>query len=71
MNELRMASGLLVCIGMLASATSLHAQAPVERTEYRILATNKTSTMQKEMQEAAAAGFRYGGLMGGDTAFGS
>ena len=27
--------------------------------EYRILATNKTSTMQKEMNQAAEAGFRY------------
>ena len=26
--------------------------------------------MQKEMQEAAAAGFRFGDVMGGDTAFG-
>jgi len=38
--------------------------------EYRVLATNKTSTMQKEMQEAAEAGFRFGDVMGGDTAFG-
>lgn len=38
--------------------------------EYRVLATNKTSTMQKEMQEAAAVGFRFGDVMGGDTAFG-
>jgi len=29
--------------------------------EYRVLATNKTSTMQKEMQEAAADGFCYAG----------
>ena len=43
------------------------AQAPVE---YRVLATNKTSTMEKEMQEAAEAGFRFGDVMGGDTAFG-
>jgi hypothetical protein len=45
----------------------LAAQAPVE---YRVLATNKTSTMQKEMQEAADAGFRFGGVMGGETSFG-
>ena len=38
--------------------------------EYRVLATSKTSTMQKEMQEAAEAGFRFGDVMGGDTAFG-
>lgn len=40
------------------------------RFEYRVLATNKTSTMQKEMNHAADAGFRYGGVMGGETAFG-
>jgi hypothetical protein len=38
--------------------------------EYRVLATSRTSTMQKEMQAAAEAGFRFGGVMGGDTAFG-
>jgi len=39
-------------------------------TSYRVLATNKTSTMQKEMQEAAAAGFRFAAVMGGETSFG-
>ncbi len=41
-----------------------------EAIQYRVLATNKTSTMEKEMQEAAEAGFRFGGVMGGETAFG-
>jgi hypothetical protein len=31
------------------------------RYEYRLLATSKTSTMQKEMQEAGDAGFEYRG----------
>jgi hypothetical protein len=43
---------------------------PDSRIEYRLLATNKTSTMQKEMNQAADAGFRYGGVMGGETSFG-
>lgn len=38
--------------------------------EYRVLATNKTSTMQKEMNEAADAGYMFGGVMGGETSFG-
>ncbi|RPI24750.1 MAG: hypothetical protein EHM61_16280 [Acidobacteria bacterium] len=38
--------------------------------EFRILATKKTSTMQKEMSEAAAAGFKFAAVMGGETAFG-
>lgn len=43
---------------------------PQSRVEYRLLATNKTSTMQKEMNQAADAGYRFGGVMGGETSFG-
>lgn len=38
--------------------------------QYRVLATSKTSTMQKEMNEAADAGFKFEGVMGGETAIG-
>ena len=38
--------------------------------EYKLLATNKTSTMQRELNEAAGAGFKFVGVMGGETAFG-
>jgi hypothetical protein len=38
--------------------------------EYRVLATTKTSTMEKEMNEAAGQGFEYASVMGGETAFG-
>jgi hypothetical protein len=38
--------------------------------DYRVLATNKTSTMEKEMNEAAAAGYHFEKAMGGDTKFG-
>jgi hypothetical protein len=41
-----------------------------QQYEYRLLATSKTSTMQKEMDEAGRAGFRIAGVMGGETAFG-
>ena len=60
---------LAVCAVVLLAPLSAHAQAAAS-IEYRVLATNKTSTMQKEMQEAAEAGFRFGDVMGGDTAFG-
>jgi len=40
------------------------------QTSYRVLATNKTSTMQTEMQEAGALGYRFLAAMGGDTAMG-
>lgn len=60
---------LLVCASVCLAPPSSFAQ-PAAAVEYRVLATNKTSTMQKEMQEAARAGFRFGDVMGGDTAFG-
>jgi hypothetical protein len=38
--------------------------------DYRVLATTRTSTMEKEMNEAADAGFVFAEVMGGETAFG-
>ena len=38
--------------------------------DVRVLATSRTSTMEKEMNEAAEAGYRFATVMGGDTAFG-
>jgi hypothetical protein len=38
--------------------------------EYQVVATSKTSTMEKELNEAAEAGFRFDAVMGGETAFG-
>jgi hypothetical protein len=40
------------------------------RYQYKLLATNKTGTMQREMGEAAAAGFVYRGQTVADTTFG-
>ncbi len=56
---------------VLSSASGLVAVASAdEPVQYRVLATNKTSTMQKELNEAAEAGFRFGAVMGGETSFG-
>lgn len=41
-----------------------------DQMEFRLLATNKTSTMQKEMNEAADEGYHFEGTMGGETSFG-
>lgn len=46
------------------------ASTTAEQVEYRLLATNKTSTMEKEMNQAAAQGYRFEGTMGGETAAG-
>jgi hypothetical protein len=58
----------LVVAFSVSSAVLAHAAG--DGVEYRVLATNKTSTMEKEMRDAGAAGFRFAGTMGGDTAFG-
>jgi hypothetical protein len=38
--------------------------------EYRVLATTRTSSLEKELNDAAEAGFRFRSVMGGDTAVG-
>lgn len=46
------------------------ALAQVAPVDHRVLATTKTSTMEKELNEAAEAGFRFQAVMGGESAFG-
>jgi hypothetical protein len=58
------------CVAVALVLSSAVAAGAADAVEYRVLATNKTSTMEKEMRDAAAAGFRFGGTMGGETAFG-
>src|SRR5205085_9047128 len=53
---------LLVCLTSQALSA--------EPIEYKLLATNKTSAMEKEMNQAAADGFHFEGTMGGETAAG-
>lgn len=67
MVNLRLSRCVPLTIGMLVSVT---ASSMAQAVSYRLLATSKTSTMQKEMNETADAGFRFGGVMGGDTALG-
>ena len=37
---------------------------------YKILATNKTSTMEKELKQAGELGYKFLAVMGGETGFG-
>jgi hypothetical protein len=56
---------------MLCAAPYIVAQSAANpRYEYRILATNKTSTMEKELNQMAQDGFRFADVMGGTTALG-
>jgi hypothetical protein len=41
-----------------------------QKFDYRLMATTKTSTMEKEISQAAQAGFVFGGAMGGESSFG-
>ncbi len=58
------ASSLSLAVWLASSAMAQGA------FDYRVLATNKTSTMEKELNEAADAGFRFSAVMGGGTSFG-
>ena len=65
---------LVSALGSFGAASTL-ALAPtvaaVETAyEYRLLATTKTSTLEKELNEAAGEGFRLANVMGGNTAHG-
>ena len=62
MLERALISAFLLCVVTLPVCA--------QTTEYKVLATNKTSTTQKEMNEASDAGFQFGGVMGGETSFG-
>lgn len=64
MTRLTSIAALLIC---LCPASVSLAQSAVS---YKVLATSKTSTMQKELQEAGAAGYRFVAVMGGETAVG-
>jgi hypothetical protein len=56
-------SACLLVIAGIAAAQSA-------RFDYRIISTTKTSTLEREMNEAADAGFSFVDAMGGKTAFG-
>ena len=69
-SEPRLVTGPLLGIiagAVLALAATLQAQTAYD---YRVLATSKTSTLEKELNEAAEAGFRFSFVMGGETAIG-
>jgi hypothetical protein len=63
----KMTSFLLIAAANVALSAANAADGPLE---YRILATSKTSTMEKELNEAAADGYHFAKAMGGKTANG-
>lgn len=61
---------MLSKILLFCFATAISGAADLQNYDYRVLATNKTSTMEQEMNEAADAGYSFHAVMGGDSAFG-
>lgn len=58
----------LLLLSLLLIGVVPAADAP--KYDYRVLATSKTSTMEKELNEAADAGYVFSSVMGGESAFG-
>jgi hypothetical protein len=56
----------LFCVGLVLTLQI----SVIAQIQFKVLATKKTSTMQKELQEAAEAGYRFEGVSGGKTSFG-
>jgi len=59
------AAGSVLFVTSMSSANA--ADGPLN---YRVLATSRTSTMEKELNEAALSGYRFSKVMGGKTAIG-
>ena len=58
---------IAVLVSMGAQVAAAQSPPPIE---YRVLATSRTSTMEKELNAASQDGFRFQAVMGGETAFG-
>ena len=59
----------LVSLASLVSLISFASPA-FAQIDYKVLATSKTSTMEKEMNDNGSAGYRFVAVMGGETGFG-
>jgi hypothetical protein len=68
MSDLRIARKLMLLMAVMSAFNA--ANAADRELDYRILATSRTSTMERELNEAAAAGYRFSKAMGGKTANG-
>src|SRR2546423_6655075 len=70
MSTNKKCTGSVLLIAAVSLAMSVSAHAADTPLDYRILATSKTSTMEKELNEAAADGYRFAKAMGGKSANG-
>ncbi|MCY3856757.1 MAG: hypothetical protein OXF78_10755 [Rhodospirillales bacterium] len=56
-------------LGLLILGTAIAANAQND-SKFLLLATNRTGTMENELNEAGGRGYRFTGTQGGETAFG-
>jgi hypothetical protein len=66
---------LLLTLAICLVSPLVAGAAPAEQgstgpVTFRVLATTRTSTLEKELNEAAEAGYRFSTAMGGETAIG-
>ncbi len=61
---------LMILVGLMWCVGTVTASDDPDRFDYKVLATSRTSTMEKEMNQASALGFRLAAVMGGETSFG-
>jgi len=61
---------VLALAGTVSISAQNASQQNIRVRDYKLLATNRTSTMQKELNEAASNGYRFERAMGGATGFG-
>jgi hypothetical protein len=67
---LKSVSTILLVLGSFVSIAAQEEKKPAIEFEYKLLATNRTTTMEKEMNDAAAEGYRFLEVISGETFFG-
>ena len=60
----------ILAVTLIAFASFASAAESAAKFEFKLLATSKTSTMEKEMNDLSRAGYEFRTVMGGETAFG-
>ena len=61
---------IVIVLSLLVLVPPAAAQEPDDAEKYLLLATSRTGTMEEELNEAGARGYRFLGTQGGETAFG-
>ena len=61
---------IVIVLSLLVLVPPAAAQEPDDPEKYLLLATSRTGTMEEELNEAGARGYRFLATQGGETAFG-